>query len=354
MLQEENIDALEIAHNLHTHNHWFGGKTVLIVGAAGFLGSVLRNYFNVLNETYLEKNPVKIIASDCYAIGNTPKIKENENLKVINHDICYPFNLKISPNEKIDFILNMASIASPVFYKKNPLLTFNVGAIGTQNILDLAYQKQVKSIVCMSSSEVYGNPDDSNIPTKESYNGNLSTTGERACYDESKRCLETLCDIYYRLYSVPIKVIRPFNCYGPPMSLNDGRVLPSFIKKAMLGETISVYGEGSETRTFSYCSDFVTGLIKILLSPFDGETFNLGSDNTGEISMFNLAQLVTKIIDTGSYVEKVPYPDVYKVQPKRRCPNLLKVKERFGYLPKVSLEEGIKRYYNWAIKQNDL
>lgn len=347
----EEFDANEIIDNLGTDNLKFSNKTVLLIGCAGFLGSVLSNYFQMLNRTILKDSPVKVIASDCYVIGNTPRIYEDDNFKAVNHDICYPFDLKIGPNDNIDYILNMASVASPVFYKKMPLLTFNVGSIGTQNVLNLAYQKQVKSVIMMSSSEVYGDPDDQHIPTKEDYNGNLATTGERACYDESKRCLETLCDIYHRLYKVPVKIIRPFNCYGIPMSLKDGRVLPSFLSKALNGEKVTVYGDGSETRTFAYCTDFLTGLIKLLFSECNGEIFNLGSDTHGEISMFNLAYLI-KDISNNIFVDKVPYPAVYKKQPQRRCPDLTKVREKIGYSPKISLEDGIRRYWEWAKENN--
>jgi len=345
----EQSDAQEIIDNLGENNFQFAGKTILLVGIAGFLGKCLTNYLLRLNETILANNPVKVVGSDTYLIGNTPLIYTDKNFTALNHDICLPFDTKLGPNDKIDYIWNMASVASPIFYKKMPLVTLDIGYAGTKNILNLAYQKQAKSVVLMSSSEVYGDPDEANVPTKEEYNGNVSSVGERACYDQSKKVLETLGDIFYRLYNVPIKTIRPFNCFGAGMNIKDGRVLPSFISKALNSELLPVYGLGQETRTFVYVTDFLTGLIKLSLSEYNGQIFNLGADNTGEISMVDLANLVCKIVGNPKVkVEFLEPISVYKKQPKRRAPDLSKVREAIGYSPKVSLEEGVRRYFEWA------
>lgn len=344
----EEFDSIEIISNLGTDNLKFADKTVLLVGCAGLLGSLITNYFITLNKTLLSGSPVKVLAVDNYIIGNTPKVYEDANFTVMNHDICVPFDTKISPDQKIDFILNLAGIASPAVYTKFPVLTLDISYIGTKNILNLAYQKKVSSVICMSSSEVYGDPDEAHIPTKEDYNGNMCSTGERACYDEGKRVLETTCDIYHRLYGVPVKVVRPFNVFGAGMSLKDKRVVSSYINNALQGKPLTVYGEGNETRTFCYATDFLTGLVKLLFSQHNGQIFNLGnSDN--EISMRNLAVTVAQIVNNPDVIVQFTEPPaVYKKQPQRRCPDLTKVREAIGYSPKVNVVEGISRFWYWA------
>ena len=249
------------------------GKTILVAGGGGFMGSYLVSALTELNKNF--KRPCKIISVDNYITSK--KIKEvddkEKNLVYITHDIKKQLKIR----GKIDYIIHAAGIASPVYYKKYPLETLDVAVQGTRNLLDLAVKKKVKSFIFFSSSEIYGDPPTSEIPTKETFNGNVSCIGPRSCYDESKRLGETLCKTYFELYKVPIKIVRPFNIYGPKMNKNDFRVIPTMIKKALLGEHLTIHANGKQTRSFCYISDAIVGFFNILLSSRNGEVYNIGN-----------------------------------------------------------------------------
>ena len=205
----------------------------------------------------------------------------------------------------------------------------------------------VKSILCFSSSEVYGTPDKDNIPTTEKYIGSIPTMSGRSCYDIGKKVLETLCHVYNEKYDTPVKVIRPFNLYGPKMGLHDNRVLPNFISNVINDRPLKVYGDGNQTRTFCYISDAVVMIIKLLLSGESGEIYNIGNLKP-EIRMTDLAKTVCDVLNKTRNIEVVEYPDFYPSdEPLRRCPDISKVSSCIDYEAKVSLNDGLVKMYNY-------
>jgi len=342
-------DVEQIIKSIDGQCHGFAGKTVIITGGAGFLGQYIVNTLSHLNRYYLKKK-CKIISLDNNIVKNKKKLhgtKDNE-IKYIKHDVVKPFNIKGS----VDFIIHAAGIAAPVFYQKYPLKTIDVAVTGTRNMLELARKKKVKSFLFFSSSEIYGNPTVGAIPTNESYKGNVSCTGPRACYDESKRMGETLCFTYFRMFHTPVKVVRPFNIFGPGMNLKDYRVIPNFLNSAFSKKPLPVHVSGKQTRTFSYISDAVSGFFKVLLSDKNGEVYNVGNDQD-EITMNKLAEMINNIFENKLKIKNVEYPDNYPAdEPQRRCPDLTKLKKGLGYKTQIDLENGLRRTITWCQEQS--
>lgn len=198
-----------------------------------------------------------------------------------------------------------------------------------------------------SSSEIYGDPDPSHIPTPETYRGNVSPIGPRSCYDESKRLGETMSITYHRLFNTPVKIVRPFNIYGPGMMMDDYRVIPSFISEALQGKTITVHDTGLQTRTFCYVTDAVIGFLKVLLSKKNGEVYNIGNDSP-EIQMIELAREINSLVPKKTIIKKVSYPKLYpQDEPRRRCPDLTKARQNLLYSPQISLRDGLERTIIW-------
>lgn len=338
---ERNFDSdiNEIVGFLGDLNKEFKDKTVLVAGCCGFLGQIFTRYFL--------KVGAKVIGMDNFVVG-FPKLDiQDENFIFFNHDVCQPLFNKLHEYYP-DFIVNCCGIADPKVYFRFAEECMDISYLGTKNVLQLAREKKTKATLLFSSSEIYGNPAPDKIPTDESYNGDLSSTGKRAMYDQFKRSLETVGDVYSRDYEMNVKIVRPFNTYSSAMSLKDNRILPSCMRNILKGESIKLYKPATETRTFCYVTDFINGAIRILLSPGNFDIYNCGNDNP-EISIYDLANLVVKITETNTEIELIDPPPVYEIQPQRRCPNINKLK-KLGYEPKISLEEGIKRYYNWARK----
>lgn len=345
---ENNIikeDIETIVKELGELSKKFEGSTILITGGAGFLGKYLVWYLVYLNKNILKK-PCKIIILDNFITGIKGSLEEDENTRIIEQDISKSF--KIEGN--IDYILHAASIAAPLFYNKYRLETIDVGFIGTKNILELAKEKKVKSFLFFSTSEIYGNPDPEFIPTPETYLGNVSCTGPRAAYDEPKRIGETLCMTYAKMYNLPIKIVRPFNVFGPGMRFDDGRGAINFVVSALKGEKIPVYGDGRNTRTWTYISDAIIAFFQVLLSNHNEEVFNVGSDEQ-EIEMRHLAQLVAGLVKNQNIkIHNLEGPnEAYsKADVNRRCPDLTKIRTMIGFIPKVSLVSGMKRFIEWT------
>jgi dTDP-glucose 4,6-dehydratase/UDP-glucuronate decarboxylase len=339
-------DVRQIAGDIKDVAGRLAGRTLLISGGGGFIGSYFLDTVNYLNERILPK-PCKVISVDNYITGSTDRLehlKGNKNFKLIQHDIRNP--LKV--DGPVHFIVHAAGIASPLFYRKYPMETIEVHTLGTKNFLELARKKKVESFLFFSSSEIYGNPPDDKVPTPEAYRGDVSCTGPRACYDESKRLGETLCMCYYQLYNVPVKVVRPFNVYGPGMKLDDQRVIPNFLRGALLKRPLEVYDGGRHTRAFCYISDAVVEFFRVLLSDYNGDVFNVGSDEL-EISMEQLAHMVGEVFDGGVRIVSRDAPDVAyaKDNPSRRCPDIAKVRTLLKCEPKVGLREGLARLIEW-------
>lgn len=342
---EEDIKT--IASGIGEEASKLSGKTLLITGGAGFLGNYFLSTLNYLNKHVLDK-PCKIISIDNFITGIKYNIEDTQNFKSINHDVTIP--LKIEGD--VDYIISAAGIASPRFYRKFKIETIDVGVLGTKNMLELAKEKKAKSMLYFSSSEVYGDPDPRFVPTPETYFGNVSCTGPRANYDESKRLGETLCVNYFETYGIPVKTVRPFNVYGPGMRMDDYRVIPNFTAHVFNGKPIPVYEQGNSTRTFCYVTDALVGFFRILLSDYNGEAFNVGNDQE-ELSISDLAKVMAEIFDNKVEMANVEGPnDAYaKADPKRRCPDLTKIKTKLGYSAKIDLRTGLKRFVKWAMDE---
>ena len=301
---------------------------------------------SVLNQKLFKKR-VKVICIDNYITGEKKNIlgdfKDNR-FKYYNHDIVKPLKFE----GDIDYIIHAAGIASPVYYMKHPLETIEVATRGTQNMLELARIKKPKSMLFFSSSEIYGDPDPTAVPTPETYHGFVSSVGPRACYDESKRLGETLAVIYHEQFGLPTKIVRPFNVFGPGMSHNDRRVLPMFAYMVLNKKPIPVHGDGLQTRTFCYITDAIDGFFRVLIKGKPGHAYNIGND-TNEISMKDLAELVGSLKGNGASYELIPYPNSYPAgEPMRRCPDISKAKEHLGFTAQTSLKKGISRFMSWC------
>jgi dTDP-glucose 4,6-dehydratase/UDP-glucuronate decarboxylase len=316
------------------------GKTILVAGAAGFLPSYVVDALAFGNEV-TDGAPCQIVCVDNFKTGLPDRLAhldERSDVSFLKHDITQPLG-SISP----DFIINGASIASPTWYRKFPLETIDINVGGTRMLLDLARSSDVEGFLYLSSSEIYGDPPPDQIPTKESYWGHVSCTGPRACYDESKRLAETLCMTYHRSFDVPVKIVRPFNVYGPRLRLDDGRIVPDLMSDVLAERPVTLYSDGSPTRSFCYVSDAAAGIIEILASDVAGEAFNLGNDE--EVSIRELVETVDELSGNGLGVrtDRSEDPEYVTDNPQRRCPDLEKVKEMVGWSPSVSLREGMER-----------
>ncbi len=322
------------------------GKTLLISGGGGFLGGYFLDTIALLNETK-SKKPTKAICIDNFISGIPKRIvhlQDDKNFTFITQDICKPLAI----SEPVHFIVHAASIASPIFYREHPIETMDANVGGLRNLLELAREKKAESFLFFSTSEIYGDPTQGNIPTPETYRGNVSCTGPRACYDESKRFGETLCVNFHKVHNVPAKSVRPFNVFGPGLRLDDKRVIPDFMTNVLSNSPIVLLSDGTASRSFCYISDAMVGFWKVLLSNHDGEAFNIGNDEI-EISMLDLARLAAEVGGGTSEVKFKQSEDKdYTVDnPQRRCPDLAKARKLLNYSPKISLKHGLERIYNW-------
>jgi UDP-glucuronate decarboxylase len=305
--------------------NFYDKMRILVTGGAGFLGSHLC-------ERLLEDGHF-VLCLDNYFTGskrNIAHLMDKRDFEVVRHDLVNPIFLEV------DQIYNLACPASPIHYQYNPVKTTKTAVMGAINMLGLA--KRVKArILQASTSEIYGDP--TVHPQEETYWGNVNTIGIRACYDEGKRCAETLFFDYYRQNKVNIRVVRIFNTYGPRMHPNDGRVISNFIMQALSDEPISIFGDGRQTRSFCYVDDMIDGLVKMMNGPDDFVgPVNLG--NPGEYSMLELAEAIVKLTGSKSRMEFHPSP---VDDPKRRQPSISLAKQNLGWEPKVGLREGLEK-----------
>ena len=338
-------DILDVCDRVGEALQGLSGSTILAAGGGGFIGSFFLDVIAYASDHILEQ-PATLVCVDNYQTGMPDRVahlRDSDNFVFRRHDITEPLDL----GHDVDYIIHMASIASPPRYRENRLPTVDVNVLGTRNLLELARQHSVKSFLYLSSSEVYGDPSPDALPTPETYPGNVSFTGPRACYDESKRLAECLCAIYYEQFGLPVKVVRPFNVYGPRLNLDDGRVMPDFIRNALDGNPIELYSDGRATRSFCYISDAVAASLLLLLSSNNGEPFNVGNDE--EITIERLAQEVSLAFDDHPNVQFASSkdPDYLVDNPQRRCPDLTKVKQAIPWEPTVMLREGIRRTIQW-------
>ena len=337
-------DISEIINRTQSICQEISGKTILITGARGFLGRYFIEIFKQLNGKHLA-SPVHVVAVDNLITSGkyAEQSIDDSNIRFIEHDVIKPFSF----DKEVHYVIHAAGIASPQYYQKYPLETLDVAITGTKNMLQLAKQKNAK-FTFFSSSEIYGNPDLKNIPTKEEYWGNVSSLGPRACYDESKRVGETLCYIFNQQFGVKTNIVRPFNFYGPGMQEKDYRVLPNFASRIKAKRPLKIYGRGDQTRTFCYITDALTGLLQVILRGAPNEVYNIGNPEP-EISMTHLAEMINKVLDYKIPYEVIDYPDNYPSnEPNRRCPDIQKAQKYLEYNPQVKLEDGLKRFFSWT------
>ena len=297
-------------------------KTILVTGGAGFLGSHLCEYL-------LNKGE-HVICLDNFFTGSRDNIKHlvgKPNFEVVRHDIVFPYYVEC------DQIYNLACPASPVHYQYNAIKTLKTSILGVHNMLGLAKRLNAR-ILQASTSEVYGDPEEH--PQKESYWGRVNPIGIRACYDEGKRTAETMMMDYHRQHNVDVRIIRIFNTYGPRMALQDGRVVSNFIIQALGNKNITVYGDGSQTRSFCFVSDLIEGIFRLMMSD-EVEPVNVG--NPSEMTIKEFAEKVVEIVGSDS---KLVYKELPQDDPKVRCPDIGKAKSLLDWEPKVELEEGLK------------
>ena len=307
-----------------TNNYFIMRKRILITGAAGFLGSHLSDRFI--------KEDFHVIGMDNLLTGNLKNIEhlfKLENFEFYHHDVS---KFVFVPGQ-LDYILHFASPASPIDYLKMPIQTMKVGSLGTHNLLGLAKAKNARMLIA-STSEVYGDP--TVHPQTEEYWGNVNPIGPRGVYDEAKRFQEAITMAYHRFHGVQTRIIRIFNTYGPRMRLDDGRALPTFMSQALRKENITVFGDGSQTRSFCYVSDLVEGIYRLLFSDY-ALPVNIG--NPQEITIKDFAEEVARLVGTGC---KVIYEPLPTDDPKQRQPDITKARTILGWEPKVGREEGLK------------
>src|SRR5215467_7138865 len=294
----------------------------LVTGGAGFLGSHLCD--RLLNDGH------EVVCLDNFFTGtraNVEHLLDNHRFELMRHDVTEPLSLEV------DEIYHLACPASPVHYQRNPVRTIRTGVVGTANMLDVARDARARILIA-STSEVYGDPEVH--PQTEDYWGHVNPIGSRACYDESKRCAEALAVSYARQYGVEVRIVRIFNTYGPRLAMNDGRVVSNFIVQALQGEPITIYGDGSQTRSFCYVSDLIEGLVRLQNSSLNAQPVNIG--NPGEFTMRELAEKVIALTGSRSRIEQRPLPDD---DPKQRRPNISRARELLGWEPRVPLAEGL-------------
>ena len=331
----------------------FKDAKLLVTGYAGSLGYSLLHFFALYGE---ELGIKKVYGIDNYMFGKPKWVQrlareplfDLRELDVITCDFEFAADA--------DFVFHMASLASPVYYRKYPIETIDADVIGLRRLLDFYKNKNIKGFLFYSSSEVYGDPHPDHIPTPESYWGNVNTCGPRACYDESKRFGETLCYYYARQFGMPITVVRPFNNYGPGLRINDQRVVADFAKAVISDQDIVIYSDGKPTRTFDYIPDATVGYIKCALyGKFD--VFNIGADGP-ELTIDQLADMYRQIgSELLGYKGKIVYrtheDKEYLIDnPNRRCPDITKARKLLNYQPSIHVEEGIRRYLMF-LKQSD-
>lgn len=352
-----DVDLSYICTQLQEEFTALAGKQLLITGGAGFLGYYLVQSALHWNALHPHTAPIQLTVFDNYSRGMPEwleNLKPNPNLTLLKHDITCPLPDSM---ENFQYIIHAASIASPTYYRKYPIETMDANVNGLRYLLEYSLQKKntdhpVEGFLFYSTSEIYGDPTPENIPTPETYRGNVSCTGPRACYDESKRYGETLCVNFAQQYGLPVKIARPFNNYGPGLKITDRRVLPDFARDILDDRDVIMFSTGSPSRTFCYIADAIVGYYKILVKGHPGEAYNIGAE-TPETSIANLAERVVELArELFGYQGKVVHQessekDYLIDNPNRRCPVIEKARSHLGYAPSISINEGLRRSLLW-------
>jgi len=350
-------DLTHLAAQLREEFGRMEGSSLLVTGGGGFLGYYLVQSVLFWNQRHAAGRPIRLTVVDNYKRG-VPEwllsLRGDPNLTLVEHDAARPL-----PPGLPDFqwIIHAAGIASPTYYRQFPIETMDTNIAGLRHLLEYARSRQgspapVRGFLFYSSSEIYGDPSPDQIPTREDYRGNVSCTGPRACYDESKRYGETLCVNFARQYGIPVTMARPFNNYGPGLKITDRRVIPDFARDVIAGRDVVMLSDGSPKRTFCYSADAIAGYYKVLVRGRPGEPYNVGVEKP-EISMLELAERITALGREflgyrGRVVRQASAEKDYLVDnPNRRCPVIEKARREVGYAPAIDLAEGLRRSMVW-------
>jgi nucleoside-diphosphate-sugar epimerase len=332
------------------------GRRLLISGGAGFLGYYLISTIVAWNRRAADGEAVELTVWDNFARGVPPwleAVSSERHVTVEERDITRP----IPDTVDLDYVVHAAGIASPTFYRRFPIETIDANVTGLRVLLDHCRAgaergREIAGLLFFSSSEIYGDPTPDAIPTAEAYRGNVSCTGPRACYDESKRFGETLCVNFARSHGVPVTIVRPFNNYGPGLRIDDERVIPDFARDILGGRDLVLLSDGSPTRTFCYVADAVCGYYAALTGGHRGEAYNIGVPEP-EISIADLAERMAEIgrelfsYDGRVVLRESTDPEYLTDNPSRRCPDIAKARRELGYAPEVPLDEGLRRSLVW-------
>jgi nucleoside-diphosphate-sugar epimerase len=351
-----------IASSLHEELKLASGKQVLITGGAGFLGYYMVQALTAWNDANPNEKPINGVISDSFSRGKPEWLNElssREELTILEHDITQPL---VDEMTRADYIVHAASIASPIYYRENPIRVMDANVNGLRQLLDHMANRaksdhSVSGLLFFSTSEIYGDPDEKNIPTSEDYRGSVSCTGPRACYDESKRYGETLCVNFANQVDLPITIVRPFNNYGPGLKITDRRAPPDIARDILSGGNVVLLSDGSPTRTFCYIADAVIGYYKVLFRGKPGRSYNIGNDSP-EISIREFAQRnITSAQKLWGYTGELSFAssadaDYLTDNPHRRCPNIDRAKQELAYSPSISLDDGIARSLVWYAGNN--
>lgn len=315
---------------------YFQGKRVLVTGAAGFIGSHLCDR--------LIAAQAQVIGIDNFITGRPANLAQLENqptFQFIKADVSLPPASYLPTDQPIDCVFHFASPASPPRYQAHPVETYLVNSLGTHHLLQhLLTTNKTARFVFASTSEVYGDP--AVHPQPESYWGNVNPNGVRSCYDEGKRLGETICGVHQRDFGLDVRIVRIFNTYGPRIDLEDGRVIPQFISEALAGKPITIYGDGSQTRSFCYVDDLVTGiLLMAATNDLAGETINLG--NPGEFTVQQAAEIIDQVVNGEGHQPQIEHHPLPKDDPTRRQPDISRAQEKLGWRPEIDFREGVTR-----------
>lgn len=348
-------DLEYMAHGLNGEFQRMAGKRLLIIGGAGFLGYYMIQAVLHWNEREGAGDPIRLTVFDNFIRGVPDwltSLGSASDFHLVKHDVTRPFP---DGSPDFQFLIHAGSIASPVYYRKYPIETMDANVGGLRMLLEYCVRQKdlgrpVAGLLFFSSSEIYGDPMPADIPTPETCRGNVSCTGPRACYDESKRYGETLCVNFASQHGLPIKVVRPFNNYGPGLKITDKRVLPDFALDMFSGRDILLRSDGRPKRTFCYVADAVTGYFKALVNGRPGEAYNVGVEDP-EVSMGELAEKVAGLGRElfgyrGGVVLKMDAEYLID-NPDRRCPDITKARKHLGYSPSIGLDEGLRRSLIW-------
>ena len=355
-------DLARLTGRLDTVFRELSATELLITGGAGFLGFYLVQAPLAWNRANPGQDPIRVTVHDRFYRGIPRWLDELEDpdLRLVERDVLAPMP---ADEPRFDHIVHAASIASPTYYRRFPIETMDANVEGLRLLLDDAAERAggpnpLTGMLFFSTSEIYGDPDAANIPTRETYRGFVSSTGPRACYDESKRFGETLCVNFAHQRDVPVSIVRPFNNYGPGLRIDDGRVVPDFAADVLAGRDITMLSDGSASRTFCYVADAVDGYFRVLVRGRRGEPYNIGADRP-EVTMRELADRVAAIgRDLVGYSGDVVVgtsddPDYLTDNPNRRCPVIDKARDELGYDPEVGLDDGLRRALRWYLEEQE-